>query len=324
MSKCSGCGAVLTNDATKEGYTTNVDSNLCQRCFRIRNYNEYQFVAKDNNDYIDILKGIDKNSLVVLAVDLLNINNELSKLSEIIDNDILLVLTKCDLLPSNNEEKFINYFKSFNLKIVDSVVISNQKNYHFDLLFQKINSLKNNSKVYVIGYTNAGKSSMINKIIYNYSNSINYITTSNLPSTTLNTIEIKMDDLVLVDTPGLLDDSIINYVDLDILKKIIPKQKIKPLTFQIKSLQTIMIENIVQIRSSRANITIYMSNQLNVKRYYKEINDTSLTKHVFRVHKNEEIVILGLGFIHVSTDSEIEIFVYNKVSVFLRKALIGS
>ena len=45
---------------------------------------------------------------------------------------------------------------------------------------------------------------------------------------------------------------------------------------------------------------------------------------VFRVHKNEEIVILGLGFIHVSTDSEIEIFVYNKVSVFLRKALIGS
>lgn len=324
MSKCSGCGAILTSDSTKEGYTTNLDSNLCQRCFRIRNYNEYQIITKDNGDYINILKGIDKNALVVLVIDLLNINNELSKFGQIIDNDILLVLTKCDLLPSNNEERFINFFKSFDLKIVDSVVISSQKNYHFDLLFEKINKLKHNSKVYVVGYTNAGKSSMINKIIYNYSNSINYITTSNLPSTTLNTIEIKIGDLVLVDTPGLLDDSIINYVDSDILKKIIPKQKIKPLTFQIKSLQTIMIDSIAQIRTSRANITLYMSNQLSIKRYYKELNDNNLKKYVFKAQKNDEIVILGLGFIHVSTDSKIEILVHNKVSVFLRKALIGS
>ena len=42
MNKCTGCGAVLQNiDTTKEGYVVNLDNKLCERCFRIKNYNEY-------------------------------------------------------------------------------------------------------------------------------------------------------------------------------------------------------------------------------------------------------------------------------------------
>ena len=41
MNKCIGCGALLNTNKDEEGYTSNIDNNLCERCFRIRNYNDY-------------------------------------------------------------------------------------------------------------------------------------------------------------------------------------------------------------------------------------------------------------------------------------------
>ena len=81
-------------------------------------------------------------------------------------------------------------------------------------------------------------------------------------------IEIKIEDWMLIDTPGLLDNSILNYVGKDILKKIIPLKKIKPLTYQIKSFQTIKIEDILMVSCEKTNLTMYFSNQLNIQRYY--------------------------------------------------------
>lgn len=322
MNKCIGCGAILTLDKDKEGYTSCIDNNLCERCFRIKNYNDYKVILKDNNDYINILKEIDKSDdLVILVVDMLNINNKLSEISKYIHNKILLVLTKYDLMPSNNEEKYIKFFKKYNLNIIDTVIISSEKNYNMDVLYSKI---KNYHKVYVVGYTNAGKSSMINKLIYHYSNEIREITTSNLPSTTLNTIEINIDDLTIIDTPGLLDDSIINYVDPSLIKKITPKKKIKPITYQVKSKQSIVVEDILRIDCNNTNITCYFSNNLSIKRIYKDNNILiDNKKYTFSVESGKDIVILGLGFIHVSKNTIIDIYVVGNTSVFVRDALIG-
>ena len=63
-------------------------------------------------------------------------------------------------------EKFITVNK---LNIKEKIVISSNKNYNFDALYELINKYKKSENVYVVGYTNAGKSTMINKIIYNYS-----------------------------------------------------------------------------------------------------------------------------------------------------------
>lgn len=323
MNKCIGCGAILNSNKGMEGYTSNINNNLCERCFRIRNYNEYKVITKDNNDYVEILKNINKNDLVILVVDLLNINDKLNDISLYLSNDILLVLTKYDLMPSNNEDKFISFFSRYNLNIIDTIIISSNNNYNIDLLYDKINTYKTSDKVYVVGFTNAGKSSMVNKLIYNYSNNIDYITTSNLPSTTLNTIEIKLNDIFLIDTPGLLDNSIVQYIDSDLIKKVIPKKKIKPITYQIKGRQIINIEDILLIDTYDTYITLYISNSLDIKRYYKDIDTFNLTKYHLVVKKNQEIVILGLGFIHVSKDSIFDIYVIKDTSVFIRDALIG-
>ena len=103
--------------------------------------------------------------------------------------------------------------------------------------------------VYVVGHTNVGKSSLINKLIKNYSVNENELTISPLPSTTLNKIEIELNEnLVLIDTPGLVDrGNLVNYIDNDLLKKINPKKEIKPKTFQIKKNQCLVIDNLFRI-----------------------------------------------------------------------------
>lgn len=325
MCKCKGCGVKLQdNDEKNIGYTKNINNELCERCFRIRNYNDYKLVIKDNNDYINILKNINQNDLVILVIDLFNIKN-IEEISKYIKNKILLVLTKRDILPKScYDEKLLKYFDNYNLNIVDKVIISSKKNYNFDLLFDKINSYKTSNNVYVIGFTNSGKSTMINKIIYNYSSISTQITTSNLPSTTIDSISVKINDtLTLIDTPGLLDNGdIINYIDSNTLKKIIPNTEIKPITYQVKNKQIISIDELFEISLSNNNITIYASNNLKINRYYKKQKTSNLIKKEFIVDKDTDIVISGLCFIKFTKKEKIEIYTLDNVEVNKRKSLI--
>jgi len=329
MFKCIGCGVIL-QDKNKEllGYTTKLNNELCERCFRIRNYNDYKFVVKDNNDFIGILKNVSTtNDLVVLVVDLFNINKNIEDLSKYLSNDILLVLTKRDILPKScYDKKFIEYFNDYNLNILDTVIISSVKNYNYDELYTKINKYKKSKNVYVVGFTNSGKSTMINKILYNYSNNNMVITTSNLPSTTIDSITVNVNDnLTLIDTPGLLDNGdIIEFIDANVLKKIIPNKELRPITYQIKDKQIILIDDLVRIDVDGNNsLTIYMSNNLNIDRIYKDTNKLiNLKKHELFIENDSDIVIQGLGFIKFTTKSKITLYTLEGVSVFVRKNLI--
>lgn len=324
MSKCTGCGVFL-QDTNKEklGYTTNLKNNLCERCFRIRNYNEYSKVLKDNEDYIKILKNINKNDLVVLVVDLFNFCN-LNEISNYLKNDILLVLTKRDLIPrSCYNEKILNYFDSFNLNIKDKIIVSSKKNYNMDLVFEKINELKTSENVYVVGYTNSGKSTLINKIIYNYSDNNNIITTSNLPSTTIDSIEIKVNnELTLIDTPGLLTKGdIIDYVDKNMLKKIIPNKEIRPITYQITKKCSISVEDILRLDVEDINFTMYISNNLKIEKIFKE-KETNLIKKQIKVKKGKDLVVQGLTFITFNKDIELTLYIMEGVNIYTRDKFI--
>ncbi len=325
MSKCIGCGIELQNeDKTKLGYTTNIEKSLCERCFRIENYGEYKKVTKDNNEYINILKEINKTKdLVVLVLDIFNLTENINVIKENISNDILLVITKRDILPKSvHDEKLIEYIKNYNLKIKDQVVISSYKNYNFDELYEKINNYKKSKNVYVIGFTNAGKSTMINKLIYNYSDNDTKITTSIMPSTTLDKIEINLNEnLTIIDTPGLLcEKSFYDILEGKDLKKIIPKKEIKPISYQIKEKQYIVIDKYAIIEAENINMVLFMSNSLNIKRFYKK-PETKLKERNIKIDNND-LVINGLGFIKCIGKSNIKIYTYDEISVTTRKNLI--
>lgn len=325
--KCKGCGVTLQSDSKDSlGYTKNINNDLCERCFRIRNYSDYKLVSKSNEDYLEILKNIgNTNSLVILVIDLFNIPKSLEDIEKYIKNDILLVLSKRDILPlSVYDENLLNYFNRYNLNIVDKLIISSNKNINFDELIEKIKKYQTNKEVYIIGYTNAGKSTMINKILYNYTDIDTSITTSMLPSTTIDSINIKIDDgLTLIDTPGLLNNNIIDYIDINLMKKVVPKKEIKPRTYQIKARQLLIIDNLLCVDIEEYNsLTFYVSNDLEIERKYKDIEINNLVEHKLMVSANSDIVIPGLGFIKCVKPGKVVVYTIDNVDVYIREALV--
>lgn len=329
--KCNGCGVILQTVNPEElGYVKEKNlekSNLCERCFRIKNYGDYKIVSKSNDEYLKILTEINKtNDLVVLVIDTFFINDDLYNLSKILTNPVLIVLSKRDILPKSiYEEKLLDYMDKYNFNVVDKILISSNKNYHFDEFLMMLHKYKKSNKVYIVGYTNAGKSTLINKLLYNYSNNNTEITTSFLPSTTLDTLEITLDDsLVLVDTPGILEsNSLINQVSGHDLKRIVPNKELKPITYQIKQRQYIMVDEFAIIECMEpTNITLFFSSNLNIKRIFNNINIDNMYQNNLCVKDGMDIVIAGLGFIKVSKMANINIYTKHNINVYKRDSLI--
>ena len=331
--KCQGCGVELQDENVLQyGYTTSLDNDICQRCFRMKNYGEYTRVTKSNDEYISILKNVgETKDLVIYITDLLNIEKNIEEIREYIPNKMILVLNKKDVLPKSVKEgKLIDYLNNeTNANFEEVIVVSVEKNYNIDYLLKRIKFYQTTKNVYVVGHTNAGKSTLINKLIRNYSDKTQELTMSPLPSTTLNTVNIEINDyLTLIDTPGLLESgSITNYVDSNMVKKISPKKEIKPKTYQIRKNQSIIVEDFLRVdyaEGERNSFTVYMSNDLKIKRLLNSRNPllTELNKISYDVKYGEDLVIKGLGFIKIVNKGKINIYIDKDVDTYLRKSLI--
>ena len=331
--RCSGCGVLLQDqNILQEGYTTSLENDICQRCFRMKNYGEYQVVTKSNEEYLNILKSVgETKDLVLYVTDLLNLEKNIEEIRELIPNKMILVLNKIDVLPKSvKEDKLINYLASKDIHFEEVIVISANKNYNIDYLLKRIKFHQTSKNVYVVGHTNAGKSSLINKLIKNYSDNNQELTMSPLPSTTLNTVNIEINEhLTLIDTPGLVDvGSILNHVDGDMVKKISAKKEIKPRTYQLRKNQSIVIEDLIRIdyvEGERNSFTLFVSNDLKVKRLLNLFNNEDLkdkNKITYNVKYDEDLVISGLGFVKIVNKGVIDVYIDKDVDTFLRKSLI--
>lgn len=331
--RCSGCGVLLQDqNLLQEGYTTSLENDVCQRCFRMKNYGEYQVVTKSNDDYLKILKSVgETKDLVLYITDLLNLEENIEEIRNIIPNKMILVLNKKDVLPKSvKEEKLINYLKEKNIEFEEVIVVSVNKNINIDYLLKRIKYYQTSKNVYVVGHTNAGKSSLINKLISNYSENTQELTMSPLPSTTLNLVKIDINDhLTLIDTPGLVDNgSILNRVDASMVKKISPKKEIKPRTYQLRKNQSIIIENLVRIdyvEGEKNSFTLFVSNDLKVKRLLNLFNNDELkdkNKLTYEVKYDEDLVINGLGFVKIVNKGVIDVYIDKDIDTFMRKSLI--
>ena len=328
---CLGCGVKLQDENILNiGFVTNLEQDLCMRCFRLNNYGEYESVSSNIIDYERIIKEInDAKDLVLYVVDILNIPWDIMNIRKLTNNDCLLVLNKRDLLPfSVKNEKILDYLKKQELGYQDILIVSSEKNIGMDNLMNKISKWQHSKNVYVIGYTNAGKSSLITKIIKNYGDGNTHLTTSPVPSTTLNNIKIPINDkLTLIDTPGIIDNTnMINHVDKKMYKKLNSKKEIHPKTFQVIKNQSLLIDNLIRINYIEGDMnsfTFYIPNELKVRRLrFKSTALNDLTRTVIDIKYAEDLVISGLGFIKIVAACKIELFIDKDIKVFTRKNMI--
>lgn len=316
--KCIGCGAELTLEKGKLGYTKDIESDLCMRCFNIKNYNKYEKVdhLEEINTIIKEVKA--SNDIVIFVVDVFNLSNKIKEIVDYLNNNVILCITKYDLVDID-ESKILNYL---NINTLGTIVISSKNNYNLDNLMELIEENKKSNNVYLVGYTNAGKSTLINKIIKNYSNNNYELTTSVLPSTTLNFVKVNVNDnLTLIDTPGIIVSNIIDYLDEEEIKKVIPKKKIKPQIYQIKTEQTIMVDNFLGIKIKSYNtVVFYGADGLKYTRYYNDI-ETSLKIKKIKVSDNSELIVNGFGIIKIKKQTEVQLYLQGNIDIEIRKAL---
>lgn len=365
--RCIGCGAkIQTTDPDAIGYTPmsalkkgfENEEILCKRCFRLRHYNEIQPVSLTDDDFRRLLDQISQtDSLVVYVMDVFDFSGSLIPgLHRFVgDNPVILVGNKIDILPRSLRRSKIKDWMRQQANIAglrpDDIALTSGKNGDdVPALLKMIERYRDGCDVYVVGVTNVGKSTLINQIIKEVTGERqDVITTSRFPGTTLDRIEIPLDDhSSIIDTPGIIhQDQMAHYLTPKDLKYVSPQKELKPRTYQLNPGQTIFAGALARfdfVQGEKGGFTAYFENNLMLHRTKLEKADAfyeqhagellappeaehladlpPLQRHEFKTTQKTDIVIDGLGWVTVPANSVVAAWAPKGVSVLSRKAMI--
>ena len=314
---CFGCGIRLqTDEALKGGYIPVQklgSADYCQRCFKMMHYGEVSLsgVPKTALGIIDSINRDDKH--VLFLVDFLSLSKENMELFHKIKGSKTLIISKADILPKQIREINVKNFLKYHYAIKGEIrFVSSLNNRGVEPLINYLSRTGIN-EAYIVGESNSGKSSLINKMIDSSLSAVSKLTTSKHANTTLDFIRIKISrELTLIDSPGFV-------LPETILKPHLSKGPLKPKVYQMKSGEKLVVGSIYISFDNDTSAVIYASNEINVKKYYKEIKFDS---HI-KVNNNTDILILGMGFIHVKNKCKVSIKGISENLIEVRESMIG-
>lgn len=363
---CIGCGAVLQSDdpkkagylpaaALKKAEAGETDNVYCQRCFRLRHYNEIMPVDLNNDDFLALLNSLaTKKALVVNVVDLFDFSNSLlASLKRFVgDNEFILVGNKFDLFPLNSRQSRIKDWmrqEANRMGLYPSKIflISAARQKNLDELIEYLDQASQDRDIYFVGMTNVGKSTLINAIIDKMGDIKDVITTSRFPGTTLDRIEIPLENgHHLIDTPGIMSTNQLatrlNAADLEVVS---PKKPIKPATFQLLPGNTIFLGGLGRIdylKGQSTSFTVYAARGVKLHRTKTANADDFYQKHVgelltpptgenylpalkgqeYRTDYKSDLLFGGVGFVTVPKDCVVKTYTPDKIGLGIRRALI--
>ncbi len=325
MKKCKGCGIPLqTKDREGVGYVVDLEQDYCQRCFRLSHYGDTNHIRTNyvSNEKIISIYNRYGYALFVLIVDVLDAMclDQDDLLEFFKGRDVLLIINKTDLLPENMTEKKID--KLFTKILFDlnrrysnikAALLTNKFESRFNEQFFDLLEELNAKTVVFAGRANAGKSSLINKLIGRKD-----LTISIYPGTTLEEVEINYRNYRFIDTPGLVDvNNYTTYLNIEKYKLSKIDKMIRPQVFQVKQPQSYFYYGLLRvdiIPKDKASVSFYINNNNRIHRTPYENGDDYYQKHycefVLRVKPlgisdlsikgRKVIVIKGLGIVKIN------------------------
>ena len=300
--KCMGCGILMqTSDIEIPGYTKDISMDYCMRCFKLKNYNELINNGININNK-KLLKNINnRKSFVFFLVDYLNICKEIIDIYKSITNEKMLIITKSDLIYKNiiKEDLISNIKDVYDIK-EDILFVSCVSKENLDRM---ANICKNKKSVIMTGFTNAGKSRLINTLIGSN------ITVSNKKNTTQDFIKLSVDGGLIYDAPGFMSDNILDNINA--------KNPLLPIVYQMEPEYYLRFSDICLYFENKANITIYVNKQMIAKLKVKE----EVIKNIL-IPSNSELVIKGIGFIRFKNATYIGINIKEN-NYEIRPTIIG-
>lgn len=310
---CFGCGAHLQSENVNEiGYIPKEKLNTsayCQRCFRLMHYGDKNSV--DTPKSIDlILNNINnKDAYVLFLVDYISLNKDVIKVFKKIKTKKMLLISKADIMPKSViYEHLINNIKK-TYEINDEIkIISAESGYNVNNLINYL-YYKNIKEVYLLGETNAGKSTLINKMMDLVGTNLNKITTSSMHNTTLDFIRLKLtDDLTVIDSPGF----VINATNDNKCALINPK------VYQMKKNETLRVGEYYFNFSENVSVIIYMNTLIDVQKVFKEVE----LDYEYEINNNTDLIIKGSFFINIKNKCLIKTNL-EKDKLEIRESIIG-
>lgn len=295
---CFGCGAKLqSSDKEKNGYVIESkleDAKYCERCFKMINYGE-NIKNKEPKTTEEIVKTLNKNaSFVVFTSSFIDINYDIINIYKKIKVKKILVITKSDIIPKSVSYEEIKKYIRVNYGIKEDILFTSFKS-NLNSLIKK---LENEKEIYFVGMTSSGKSTLINKINELIGSKNVKLTTSYKENTTEDFVRLKIGGLTIIDSPGFM------IPNFELTKNETIMEEIKPITFQNKVPTTFKLGNLFKIKiDGTSSIVFYFSKNIKLERLYnKEIIGTS-----FKISKNSDIIISGLGFIKTTKDIKLTV-----------------
>lgn len=300
MTKCVGCGIKLQEkDKNELGYTPNLNNELCERCFKLKNYNilTNKGINIDNDKLINKINEL--NTCVLFLVDFINLDSEVIDAYKKIKSKKTLIITKADIIPKNIKyQKLIQNIKNIYDIKEDLILTSSKTKLNIKTITKICLEEKN---ICLAGFTNAGKSSLINALVGSD------ITVSKKSNTTQDFIKLNVDGINIYDAPGFMSN---------INRENIPRSIIRPITYQFPSKHYLLIQDIKLNILENSNFTIYVGNEANIIR--RKENENVECKII--VPKNSDVIIKGFCFINFKNTCMIGL---NTKDYEIRPSIVG-